>query len=228
MLLGNAAVEKLSNARVAVFGAGGVGGYAIEALARAGVGSIDIIDNDKIEPSNINRQIYALKSTLGLYKVDVARQRVLDINPKCSVKTFKLFFMPDTAAEFDFSVYDYVVDAIDTVAGKKQLILSCYAANVPMISSMGAGNKLEPSAFEVSDIYKTSVCPLARVMRRICKENNIKGLKVVYSKEQPKKATKNEIENERVPGSVSFVPSVCGLIIAGEVVKDLIIDKEDV
>ena len=216
MLIGKDSVKKLSNSRVAVFGAGGVGGYAIEALARAGIGAIDIIDSDKISESNINRQILATYSTLGEEKTDVAKQRIKSINPDCKVKTYNLFFMPDNADSIDFSVYDYVIDAIDTVTGKKEIVLCAKKAGVPVISSMGTGNKLDATALTVTDIYKTSVCPLARVMRDICRKNGIDSLKVVYSKEQP---VKNE---NRVPASISFVPSVAGLIIAGEVIKDLI------
>lgn len=223
MLLGESALKRLKSARVAVFGVGGVGGYTVEALARAGIGSIDIIDNDVVSKSNINRQIYALNSTLGLYKVDVAKDRILDINPDCNVNALKVFFMPDTANEINFSGYDYVVDAIDTVTGKKQIILSAKAAGVPVISSMGAGNNLDNTAFKVADIYETSVCPLARVMRRICRENGIEHLKVVYSASPPFKPSGVRTDKSKsVPGSVSFVPSVCGLIIAGEVIKDLI------
>ncbi len=223
MLLGESALKRLKSARVAVFGVGGVGGYTVEALARAGIGSIDIIDNDVVSKSNINRQIYALNSTLGLYKVDVAKDRILDINPDCNVNALKVFFMPDTANEINFSDYDYVVDAIDTVTGKKQIILSAKAAGVPVISSMGAGNNLDNTAFKVADIYETSVCPLARVMRRICRENGIEHLKVVYSASPPFKPSGVRTDKSKsVPGSVSFVPSVCGLIIAGEVIKDLI------
>ena len=219
MLIGSDAVNKLKNSRVAVFGIGGVGGYTAEALARAGVGAIDVIDNDTVDISNINRQIIATHSTIGEYKVDVAMRRISDINPNCRVTPHKLFFMPDSAQQIDFSVYDYVVDAIDTVTGKKQIILSARQAGVPVISCMGTGNKTDPTAFEVADIYETSVCPLARVMRGICKENGVKNLKVVYSKEPPKK---NSGENDnRFPASISFVPSVAGLIIAGEVIKDL-------
>ena len=223
MLLGESALKRLKSARVAVFGVGGVGGYTVEALARAGIGSIDIIDNDVVSKSNINRQIYALNSTLGLYKVDVAKDRILDINPDCNVNALKVFFMPDTANEINFSDYDYVVDAIDTVTGKKQIILSAKAAGVPVISSMGAGNNLDNTAFKVADIYETSVCPLARVMRRICRENGIEHLKVVYSASPSFKPSGVRTDKSKsVPGSVSFVPSVCGLIIAGEVIKDLI------
>lgn len=228
MLLGESALKRLKSARVAVFGVGGVGGYTVEALARAGIGSIDIIDNDVVSKSNINRQIYALNSTLGLYKVDVAKDRILDINPDCNVNALKVFFMPDTANEINFSDYDYVVDAIDTVTGKKQIILSAKAAGVPVISSMGAGNNLDNTAFKVADIYETSVCPLARVMRRICRENGIEHLKVVYSASPPFKPSGVRTDKSKsVPGSVSFVPSVCGLIIAGEVIKDLIKKKLD-
>ena len=223
MLLGESALKRLKSARVAVFGVGGVGGYTVEALARAGIGSIDIIDNDVVSKNNINRQIYALNSTLGLYKVDVAKDRILDINPDCNVNALKVFFTPDTANEINFSDYDYVVDAIDTVTGKKQIILSAKAAGVPVISSMGAGNNLDNTAFKVADIYETSMCPLARVMRRICRENGIEHLKVVYSASPPFKPSGVRADKSKsVPGSVSFVPSVCGLIIAGEVIKDLI------
>lgn len=224
MLLGDTALKKLKSSRVAVFGIGGVGGFAAEALVRAGVGKIDVIDSDKVALSNLNRQIIVLSSTVGMYKVDVARNRFVDINPECEVKAYKIFFAPDTAGEFDFSLYDYVVDAVDTVTAKRQLILSCKAENVPIISSMGAGNKLDATAFKVADIYETRVCPLARVMRRICKENGVEHLKVVYSEEPPVKPVSKENESikKQPPGSVSFVPSVCGLIIAGEVIRDLI------
>lgn len=226
MLIGEEAIEKLKNARVIVFGVGGVGGFAVEALARAGVGAIDVVDNDDVSVSNINRQILATQSTVGLNKAYVAERRIKEINPECRVKVYNMFFMPDTADEIDFSNYDYVVDAIDTVAGKEQIILSSNKAGVPLISSMGAGNKLDATAFNVADIYDTSVCPLARVIRGICRKNGIEHLKAVYSKEQPRKP---EIDNQPTgetkkipPGSISFVPSVCGLIIAGEVIKDLI------
>ena len=223
MLIGKAAAAELKNCRVAVFGVGGVGGYAVEALARAGVGSIDLIDNDTVSLSNINRQIIALHSTVGRYKVDVLRERILDINPDCNVICHKVFLLPDTADKFDFSQYDYIIDAIDTVTGKKQLILSAKAAGTPIISAMGAGNKLGTAAFEVADIYDTSVCPLARVMRGICKENGIRKLKVVYSKEPPIKSSENSNSGEKqTPGSISFVPALCGLTIAGEVVRELI------
>ena len=224
MLLGDEAIEKLASARVAVFGVGGVGGYAVEALARAGVGTLDLVDNDTVCQSNINRQIIATHSTLGRYKTEVARERVLDINPDAVVNVHNTFFLPENAGEFDFSSYNYVIDAIDTVKGKLGLIECCKAAGVPIISSMGAGNKLDPTKFEVADIYKTSVCPLARVMRYELRRRKINELKVVYSKEEPISPPKVEGDNSRkvAPGSVSFVPSVAGLIIAGEVIKDLI------
>ena len=215
-LIGKEALEKLKNSRVAVFGVGGVGSYVVEALARSGVGALDLIDNDSVSESNINRQIVALHSTLGKQKTEVAAARVKDINPAIKVREHNLFFLPETADSFDFSPYDYVVDAIDTVSGKLALIERAKAANVPVISSMGTGNKLDPTAFEVADISKTSVCPLARVMRRELKKRGIEKVKVVYSKEDPKET------NGSVPASIAFVPSVAGLIIAGEVVKDLI------
>lgn len=224
LLLGADAVERLKGCRVAVFGVGGVGGFAVEALARSGVGALDLIDNDTVALSNLNRQIIALHSTIGKFKVDVAAERVRDINPACEVKAHRVFFLPETEGQFDFSQYDYVIDAIDTVKGKLALVENAKAAGVPVICSMGAGNKLDPTAFEVADIYKTSVCPLARVMRYECRKRGIKKLKVVYSKEPPA-ALKQESEEETVrrstPGSTAFVPSVAGLILAGEVIKDL-------
>ena len=216
-LIGAEALEKLKNSRVAIFGLGGVGGYVVEALARAGVGSLDLIDNDDINITNINRQIYALNSTIGKSKVELAKIRILDINPNAKVEGYKKFFSPDTSAEFNFSKYDYVVDAIDSVTGKIELVLKSQEANVPIISCMGTGNKLNPELFEISDIYKTSVCPLAKVMRTELKKRKVKKLKVLYSKEVPIKQ-----EGQRIPASISFVPPVAGLIIAGEVVKDLI------
>lgn len=237
MLIGKEALEKLFVSRVAVFGVGGVGGYVVEALARVGVGNIDLIDNDDINVTNINRQIIALHSTIGRSKVEVAKERILDINPKINVIIHKCFFSPETSSHFDFSKYDYVVDCIDTVTGKLQLVEAAKAAGVPIICSMGAGNKLDPTAFEVADISKTSVCPLAKVMRRELKKRNIKNVKVVYSKEEPvvskqkdedeypvvQDASKsgNVSRRKSVPGSISFVPSVAGLILAGEVIKDL-------
>lgn len=225
LLLGEDAVEKLSSCHVAVFGVGGVGGYTAEALARSGVGNIDLIDNDTVSESNINRQIIALHSTVGRYKTDVMKERILDINPQANVRAYKTFFMPETENEFDFTQYDYVVDAIDTVTGKIALAVKADKAGTPIISSMGAGNKLDPTAFEVTDIYKTSVCPLAKVMRRELKQRGIKKLKVVYSKEVPLSPVsdgENEPHRRKTPGSTAFVPSVAGLIIAGEVIKDLI------
>ena len=221
LLLGKASVEKLAEKRVAVFGVGGVGGFVCEGLVRAGIGAIDIVDKDTVALSNLNRQLIALHSTVGKNKVDVLEERLKDINKNLIIKKYKCFFLPETSETFDFREYDYVVDAIDTVTGKIELILKAKEAGVPIISAMGAGNKLDPTAFQVSDIYKTSVCPLARVMRRELKKRGVEKLKVVYSKEEPIKPQFEEGE-EVVPGSVSFVPPVVGLIIAGEVVKDLI------
>lgn len=223
ILLGAENIKKLENATVAVFGIGGVGGYATEALARTGVGHLELIDHDTVSVSNINRQIVALHSTVGKYKVDVMKDRIMDINPGIRVTAHKCFYLPQTAEQFDFSKYDYVVDCIDTVTGKIQLIEAAKAAGTPVISSMGAGNKLDPTAFEVADISKTSVCPLAKVMRRELKKRNIKGVKVVYSKEERVEAKVKMKEDTRksIPGSCAFVPSVAGLILAGEVVKDL-------
>ena len=215
-LIGKSALEKLKNARVAVFGVGGVGSYVVEALARGGVGALDLIDSDVVQASNVNRQIIALHSTIGKQKTEVAAARLKDINPEIKVQTHNLFFLPETANSIDFSCYDYVVDAIDTVSGKIALIERAKGANVPVISSMGTGNKLKATAFEVADISKTSVCPLARVMRRELKKRGIDKVKVVYSKEEPKETIGS------VPASISFVPPVAGLIIAGEVIKDLI------
>ena len=220
LLLGEKSVENLAKKRIAVFGAGGVGGFVCEGLVRAGVGSLDIIDKDTVALSNINRQLIALHSTVGMNKVDVLEKRLKDINPNLVLRKYKCFFLPETSDSFDFREYDYVVDAIDTVTGKIELVLKAKEAGVPVISAMGAGNKLDPTAFQVADIYKTSVCHLARVMRRELKKRGIEKLKVVYSKEEPLKPDFAEGE-EVVPGSVSFVPSVMGLIIAGEIVKDL-------
>lgn len=221
LLLGKASVEKLAEKRVAVFGVGGVGGFVCEGLVRAGIGAIDIVDKDTVALSNLNRQLIALHSTVGKNKVDVLEERLKDINKNLIIKKYKCFFLPETSETFDFREYDYVVDAIDTVTGKIELILKAKEAGVPIISAMGAGNKLDPTAFLVSDIYKTSVCPLARVMRRELKKRGVEKLKVVYSKEEPIKPQFEEGE-EVVPGSISFVPPALGLIIAGEVVKDLI------
>jgi len=218
LLLGAEAMEKLARSRVAVFGVGGVGGFAVEALARSGVGSLDLIDNDRVSESNLNRQIIALRSTVGRYKTEVMKERIRDINPEICVRIYNCFYLPETAGDFDFSAYDYVVDAIDTVTGKIQLVLQAREAGTPIISSMGAGNKLDPAAFEVADIYETSVCPLARVMRRELKSRGVERLKVVYSKE---KAREPLVKERKMPGSIAFVPSVAGLILAGEVIKDL-------
>lgn len=227
LLLGGDAMTKLAGARVAVFGVGGVGGYTVEALARCGVGMLDLIDNDTVSISNLNRQILATHSTVGRLKVDVARERVLDINPACVVRTYPCFYLPDTADQFDFAQYDYIVDAIDTVTGKLLLAERAAEANTPIISAMGTGNKLDPTAFQVADISQTSMCPLARVMRKELKKRGIVHLKVVYSREEPLSPVGGEAEAARlgkrqIPGSVSFVPGAAGLILAGAVIKDLI------
>ena len=223
ILIGEETLQKLKNARVAVFGVGGVGGYVAEALARSGVGALDLIDKDTVSESNINRQIIALHSTVGKLKTEVAAERARDINPDICVRTHNVFYLPETADRFDFSAYDYIVDAIDTVSGKIALIQRAKEVNTPVISSMGAGNKLDPTKFEVADISKTSVCPLARVMRRELKKRGIEHLKVVYSKEEPLPSPLiDEESGKSIPGSIAFVPSVVGLIIAGEVIKDLI------
>lgn len=226
LLLGADGMEKLKRARVAVFGIGGVGGYAVEALARAGIGALDLIDNDVISLTNINRQIIALHSTVGLPKTDVMAARVRDINPECEVRTYQTFYGPDTAEQFDFAQYDYIIDAIDTVTGKLALAVNAQKANTPIISSMGTGNKLDPTAFTVTDIYKTSFCPLARIMRKELRKRGIERLKVVYSQEEaltPEGVTEELPQGRRsIPGSVSFVPSAAGLILAGEVIKDIV------
>lgn len=239
LLFGKEAMDKLKGSRVAVFGIGGVGGYAVEALARSGVGTLDLIDDDKICITNLNRQIFTTRSTVGKYKVDVAETRVHDICPNIKVNTYKCFYMPDTADAFDFSEYDYIIDAIDTVTGKLEIIKRAKALDIPVISSMGAGNKLDPTAFRVADIYQTKVCPLAKVMRYELRKLGIKNLKVVYSEEKPIRPIEDmEISCQNhcvcppgtvrkctvrrdIPGSNAFVPSVVGLIIAGEVIKDL-------
>lgn len=240
LLLGKEGMDRLAQARVAVFGIGGVGGYTVEALVRSGVGTLDLIDDDKICLTNLNRQLHATRSTVGRYKVEVAKERILDINPEAVVHTYQTFYLPETADQFDFTAYDYVVDAIDTVTGKLQLAEEAYRCHTPIISSMGAGNKLDASGFMVADIYETKVCPLAKVMRRELKKRGIPRLKVVYSKEKPltpiddmaiscrtncicppgtaRKCT----QRRQVPGSNAFVPSAVGLIIAGEVIKDLV------
>ena len=241
LILGADNMERLKRARVAVFGVGGVGGYVVEALARSGVGTLDLIDDDKVCQSNINRQIIATTSTVGQYKVDAARERILDINPDANVNTYRMFYLPETKNQFDFADYDYVVDAIDTVTGKIQLVMQAQEAGTPIISSMGAGNKINPAQFEVADIYETSVCPLAKVMRKELKKRGVKKLKVVYSKEKAIKPVEDVLNDDgaghcinlpngesscvkrrSTPGSIAFVPSVVGLIIAGEVVKDIL------
>ncbi len=229
-------MERLSRSRVAVFGIGGVGGYACEALARSGIGALDLIDNDKVCLTNLNRQIIATRETIGQYKVDVMKERILAINPEALVHTHPCFFLPENAADFPFAQYDYVIDAVDTVTAKVELVMQCQKTGVPIISAMGAGNKLDPTAFRVADIYKTRIDPLSRVMRRELKKRGVKELKVVYSEETPLSPVEDmagsdddNSETERpaagrrsIPGSTAFVPSVAGLIIAGEVVKDLI------
>lgn len=229
LLLGKQAMEKLKNARVAVFGLGGVGGYVVEALARSGVGEIELIDHDDISLTNLNRQILATQNTLGMPKAEAAAQRAKAINPHIQAVARQVFYTPETAHQFDFTRYDYVVDAIDTVTGKLMLIKAAKEANTPIISSMGTGNKLDATAFRVADIYDTSVCPLARIMRKECRKRGINSLKVVYSEEEPLSPTLSDGEKEEMPegrralpGSVAFVPAVAGLIIAGEVIKDLI------
>lgn len=237
LLYGEENMGRFASSRVAVFGIGGVGGYVVEALARSGIGALDLIDNDKVCLSNLNRQIIATEKTIGQYKVDAARERILEINPDCVVRTYKTFFLPETQDGFDFAEYDYVVDAIDTVTGKLAIIVKAKEAGVPVISSMGAGNKVNASMFEVADIYETSVCPLARVMRTECRKRGIKSLKVVYSKEKPLKPVENSdlesiadnrdneefksAQRRSTPGSTAFAPSVAGLIIAGEIINDL-------
>lgn len=242
LLLGKEAMDRLSGARVAVFGIGGVGGYTVEALVRSGVGAVDLIDDDRVCLTNLNRQLFATRTTVGQYKVDVAAKRMAGINPDAVIRTYKTFYAPETAVQFDFREYDYIVDAIDTVTGKLELVVNAQKVGTPIISSMGAGNKMDPTAFEVADIYDTSVCPLARVMRYELRRRGVRKLKVVYSKEKPltpiddmaiscrthcicppgtaRKCT----QRRQVPGSNAFVPSVVGLIIAGEVLKDLTAD----
>ena len=222
LLMGEAAVEKLKGSRVAVFGIGGVGGYVVEALARSGVGALDLIDKDVVEESNLNRQIIATWDTLGKRKVDVAKERIRSINPACKVMTYAVFYLPETKDQFDFRQYDYVVDAIDTVTGKLQLIESAREAGVPVISSMGTGGKMDPSGFLTADIYETSICPLAKVMRRECRKRGIDHLKVVYSREEPAAVPLHKDEDGfRVTPSNAFVPPAAGLLIAAEVIKDL-------
>lgn len=239
LIYGEDAMKKIASSRVAVFGIGGVGGYTVEALARSGIGALDLIDDDKICLTNLNRQILATRKTVGRNKVDVAKERVAEIAPECEVRTWQVFYLPETQDQFDFTDYDYVVDAIDTVTGKLAIIENAKKANVPVISSMGAGNKIDPSAFEVADLYETSVCPLAKVMRRECRKRGIDSLKVVYSREKaiapredlsasckdhcicPPGAERTCLQRRSIPGSTAFVPSVAGLIIAGEIINDL-------
>ena len=226
LLIGDEPMDRLARAKVAVFGIGGVGGYTVEALARSGVGQLDLIDSDTVSISNINRQILATHSTVGLPKVEAAKRRILDINPNCIVRTYQMFYLPETADQFDFSQYDYIVDAIDTVTGKLQLVERAVAVGTPIICCMGTGNKLDASAFEVSDISKTTMCPLARIMRKELSKRGIKHLKVVYSKEEALTPTGWEEEaaalgKRQIPGSVAFVPGAAGLILAGEVIKDI-------
>lgn len=220
LVFGEDAIEKLSKCKVAVFGIGGVGGYVCESLARSGVGNLTLFDGDTVAVSNINRQIIALTSTIGKYKADVMKERILDINPDANVQTHNVFFKPENCNDFDFSEYDYIVDAIDDIKAKIELVKIADSKNIPIIAAMGAGNKMDATGFEVSDIFKTSVCPLARIMRRELKKVGVKKLKVVYSKEEPKNPP-YKIEGEKTVGSLAFVPSVMGLIIGGEVIKDL-------
>ncbi len=232
MLLGESAVARLQSARVAVFGLGGVGGYAVEALARAGVGHLDLIDSDRISPSNLNRQILALHSTVGMLKVEAAAQRILDINPEAALTLWPVFYTPETAGQFDFSRYDYIVDAIDTVTGKLQLVQRAYESRTPIISCMGTGNKLDASAFQVADISKTSMCPLARVMRKELGKRGIRHLKVVYSQEEALTPMGGQEEMARlgkrqIPGSLPYVPGAAGLILAGEVIRDIASGGQD-
>ena len=233
LLLGREGVERLARAHVAVFGLGGVGGYASEALVRSGVGALDLIDSDRVSLTNLNRQILATHRTLGQYKADAARERALEINPEARVTARRVFYGPDTAGDFDFSQYDYVIDAIDTVTGKLALIQQALAVGTPIISCMGAGNKLDPTAFRVADIYETSVCPLARVMRKELKRRGVRRLKVVYSQEPPRNPEgalyQGSLEGEirrQLPGSAAFVPAAAGLILAGEAVKDLALGQK--
>lgn len=230
MLLGREAMDKLSRSRVAVFGIGGVGGYVCEALSRSGVGAFDLVDSDRVSLTNLNRQIIATRKTIGQYKVDVMRERILDINPEAQIRVYRSFFLPENADSFPFGEYDYVVDAVDTVTAKLELIMRAREYGIPVISSMGAGNKLDAGAFQAADIYETKVCPLAKVMRRELKKRGVDHLKVVYSEETPlcpadsQETGSEEVgaSSRRIPGSVAFVPSVAGLILAGEVVQDLI------
>lgn len=222
LLVGEKGIDELKKSRVAIFGLGGVGSYVVEGLARAGIGSFDLIDKDVVSLSNINRQLFATTSTVGRKKADVAKERVLDINPEAVIQTYDCFFLPETSEMFDFLNYDYIIDAVDTITAKLELVMKAKDAGIPIISSMGTGNKLDPSAFRICDIYQTRVCPLARVMRRECKKREIPSLKVLFSEEEPiKTGILDEETGKAVPGSISFVPSVAGLMIAGEVVRDI-------
>ena len=225
MLLGREAMEKLARSRVAVFGLGGVGGYAVEALARSGVGALDLVDSDTVAPSNLNRQIIALRDTVGMYKTDAAAARIAAVNPECTVRTYRTFFLPENAGEFDFSAYDYVADAVDTVTAKIGLVLAARKGGVPIISAMGTGNKLDPSLLHISDLYETAVCPLARVMRRELKKRGVERLKVVWSPEEPMEpalsAETPPVGRRAVPGSTAFVPAAAGLLMASVIVRDL-------
>lgn len=225
MLIGTGKIEKLAKSKIAIFGIGGVGSYVAEGLARCGIGNFILVDNDKVTLTNINRQIIATTKTIGEYKVDLMKQRILDINPEANIQIYKIFYMPDCKENILDGSIDYIVDAIDTVTAKIYLVEQANKFNIPIISSMGTGNKLDPSKFEITDIYKTSVCPLAKVMRKELKQRDIEKLKVIYSKEEPfkpKERSKDTQSNKQIPGSISFVPSVAGLMIAGQVVKDLI------
>ena len=222
LLIGEKGIKKLNNSKVAIFGIGGVGSYAVEGLVRAGIQNFILVDDDKISITNLNRQIHATRNTIGKYKVDVMEKRILEINPDAKVKTYKEFYMPESQTKIIDKDIDYIVDAIDTVTAKIDLVLQAEKLNIPIISAMGSGNKLDPTKFEVTDIYKTSICPLAKVMRKELRAKEIKKLKVVYSKEEPIKPYKHEIKQKQVPGSISFVPSVVGMIIASEVVKDIL------
>lgn len=233
LVLGQKAVEKLRTSHVAVFGIGGVGGHAVEALVRSGVGKIDIVDNDKVSLTNINRQLFALHSTIGKDKVEVARERLLDINPECIINAYRTFYLPENASAFDFSQYDYIIDAVDTVTAKLNLIAKANKVGTPIISAMGCGNKVDPSKLSITDIYKTKIDPLSRIMRQECRKRGIRHLKVVFSTEEPIRNPLANIEEEKnpgrrdIPGSTAFVPSVAGLLMAGEVIRDIIAKIDD-
>lgn len=233
LVLGQKAVDKLRASHIAVFGIGGVGGHAVEALVRSGVGKIDIVDNDKVSLTNINRQLFALHSTIGKDKVEVARERLLDINPECIINAYRTFYLPENASDFDFSQYDYIIDAVDTVTAKLNLIVEANKVGTPIISAMGCGNKVDPSKLSITDIYKTKIDPLSRIMRQECRKRGIRHLKVVFSTEEPIRNPLANIEEEKnpgrrdIPGSTAFVPSVAGLLMAGEVIRDIIAKIDD-